>query len=179
MMNDWQKVGPIHFLAAVTGGLCLVAADRVGYLFGMIVGSSLSPIGATVAPLVFGLLAIIGFGGAIAATPDAWTISRVTVFALTAAAVIMFCNECHRGINDGIERRDGNYPPMNALLTTSDPVARGQLYELRWRMKRAGIGRQDFTPFIAEAVEPLLNNSCLSPEEKRAKIADLTDALPK
>src|SRR5438309_2347060 len=39
------------------------AAQKVGYIFGNIIGASLSPLGSTVAPLVFGLLAVIGLAG--------------------------------------------------------------------------------------------------------------------
>ncbi|HEX5102959.1 MAG TPA: hypothetical protein VFV87_04065, partial [Pirellulaceae bacterium] len=56
------------------------AAQKVGYLFGWLIGASLSPLGATVAPLLFGLLAVLGLGGAMWRTPEGHALRRLRSF---------------------------------------------------------------------------------------------------
>ncbi len=80
------------------------AVEWIGYLFGLLIGLSLSPVGAIVAPLIFGLLAVLG----VAAGTRRWKrLDATTLFrlAIVAAGVLTFCQWCNYGLRKGTQVR--------------------------------------------------------------------------
>jgi hypothetical protein len=127
----WQTLLWVLFLISYP-----VATAWVGYLFGYITGASLSPIGATVAPLVMGLLAVLGLSAATLGRGSLrGTLEQLAAFKslvpgeraalqaelgakrdwgqlfLAAAGVWIFCSFCHFGLMWGIYHRKRDHPP--------------------------------------------------------------------
>ncbi len=165
--------------AAVFAIATLQAATEVGYLFGFIVGASVSPIAVSVAPLVFGLLGAIGIAGGALSKPDEWSSKRLALLSVTAIGVALFCYNCQVGIDTGIDRRMGPFPSMASLVNnweSLDVDTRALAYDLRSRMQRGGARRPEFTNFAQEVLSPILNCPTLSADEKRARLQQIFDA---
>jgi len=196
--NTWRAVAAwvVSFsLMAIAGAL---AAKWVGYLFGWIAGASLSPVGAVVAPLVFGLLAVIGVRTAISNDPPESSLGvrcpsddelatasmRMIRIAITAVGVWIFSTWCYTGIQDGALTRNDPlpYPEMSSVMAAfgaAPPSVEAEVYALRWRMLKAGLDRAEFGRFARDVINPILADRKSPPEEMRAKIAALAESLPK
>jgi hypothetical protein len=134
-------------------------------LFGWLVGASDSPIVSTAAPLVFGLLAILGItAGAylpIRRKRGLWR-NSCRLFC-TAFGVGVFCYWCWNGIQDGMYSRAQYYESMADLVGpewgSSNASTTSLLYEFRWRAKRAGVAPLEFNKFITGVISPILKGN--------------------
>jgi hypothetical protein len=79
----------------------LAAFLKVGWLFGFVVGAAHSPIAATAAPIIVGLLAVAGVSAIAAVRPDDWTRLRMLAMIVAALGVVGFCERCYTGILKG------------------------------------------------------------------------------
>jgi len=201
-MEWWGTKLGFTFFAATT----LAAASYIGYLFGWVSGSSMTPVVATIAPLILGLLAGLGLTTGIIPPPSlAAALDRITAFAslgdrdrskiktelasmpnywqlgVMALALLGFSVFCEYGFRVGGDDRDDPYPPLSLAIEgwgNVDIPTRTEVYELRWRMQKAGTGGTEFWNFAVEVIAPILSDETLSDAAKAERLKLLADRLP-
>jgi uncharacterized membrane protein len=172
----------VVFIVAVCPA-SLEAAKQVGYLFGWIVGASKSPIAPAVAPLVFGLLALIGAHAALSRTAKRRSSLYQTAFA--AVIVSVFCFWCYRGIQWGGFARIPPYKTLRAMLGTDnetlslDPEISAELYAFQLRARAAGVSFEDFEPFVLGVIKPIVHDDEPNKLERLQRVISTMDsAIP-
>lgn len=165
-----KTIARVFFVAILTGW----AASWIGYDFGLLVGASASPIAATAAPLVFGLLAAIGIG---AAVKTDWT----SGVAFASAAVVsfsvwMFCESFYDGTAFGLRSQASPYIPVRQVLPAyetlhSDVLA--AVYGIRHSAHASGLSAEEYQYLMSDVIRPVLvdcRNASLSPSDTVAAL---------
>lgn len=175
------EFGKRFAVVAVPAVAVYFASVQVGYLFGFIIGASVSPIATTVAPLVFGLLATAGaITGASQLKGAEFTLRGSVLAALTPLGVGLFCFYCERGIRNGIIARDGPYTAMEVVVPAvknADSDVAAIAYRIRWAMKDRDFTPTDFWDYSHDVIEPVLSDKCSTADEKKAKLQAILDSL--
>jgi hypothetical protein len=162
-------------LALILFGASIVAAYWVGFLLGWLTGASLSPVVSSVAPLVFGLLAVIGVSASVRGNfTHRIEISRGIFLALMVST---FCYACFTGVTWGNRSRMDPYPPLDVLIGESwqnvDDETAARLHAFRWKAQRAQIPHQEFEEFIVGVIKPIIDRK--KPDEAKNIAAALQE----
>lgn len=171
-------------LAVVLLIISYFSARWLGYLVGWLIGASNSPIAQAVAPLIFGLIAVIGVdvgvrgGIAIKSRPRRlYNVKSLYRAIFVAFVVLIFCRSCYYGAKMGILSRVGPYRSMCHLigksLKTADPQAVSALYAFQVKARRAGVSWQEFEPFVADIAKRILD------DDQPDKLGRLNSAIEK
>ncbi|MCX7004766.1 MAG: hypothetical protein NTV22_16045 [bacterium] len=171
----------------------------VGWLTGWLVGSSQSPVVATIIPLIFGLLTAIGFGvvgsilrkssifGAIRAIDMSEDIKKRIECEIRAGVshgtalfvsvgVIVFCITFYVGALQGIARRVPTYPPLMETFhnISLEPQETALLYKLRMSLAAKGVTIDNYLAIMNDVLKPILNKKY---NEEYGRQNDLRSAL--
>lgn len=157
----------------ILAGVLLVAsyfsARWLGYLVGWLIGASNSPIAQAIAPLIFGLIAVIGVDVGVRGTLVSksrprrlYTVKSLYRAIFVAFVVTLFCRSCYYGVKMGILSRTGPYRSMCHLvgssLKTADPQAVSALYAFQLKARRSNVSWQEFEPFISDVARRILED---------------------
>lgn len=178
----WQLWAAILILTPIA----MNSIGWVGYLFGWIVGASMSPIATVSLPLVFTLLGAAGITAGIRS--PRLRISRIVPLIGICLGVLAFCYSCDRGIRAGGETRYSHYRSIEQLLgkewSKINADAKTELFKFRWRADDYELSFDEYESFMTNVIKPLLS-SCdpgastkIIQELKRAEAA-LLDVSPK
>jgi hypothetical protein len=153
----------------------IAAVSHVGYLLGWLTGASKSPVVPVVAPLVFGLLAVLGVSAVRAKKLKKKTAIRIDApnhgrdhsavwrGVFIAILTLAFCSSCLYGVTKGSFERMGQYRKMSFLLgeaawDQADDDTIAELYKFRVQAKRNELSPADFEPIIRDLVKPILED---------------------
>jgi hypothetical protein len=196
-----QRLAILFFVLA-----SLPAAAYVGYLFGWLCGSSMTPVVAVIAPLIIGLLAGMGVApGAIASASPVSILDSIPAFlnlgerdrskikselsiapnywrlCWTAVLLYAFSSCCYFGLRVGGDGRTDPFPSMGDAMShwgrVEDMDTRLAIYQIRWRMQKAGKGGNEFWNFAYEVIDPIIGSE-MKPAEQRSKLAEWMNKLP-
>lgn len=171
---------PLTYLA--TAAMYLFACCWVGFMFGWLVGASLSPIASTVAPLVFGLLAVIGVG--LGAKKSGPKLSNLWHTFFVAFGVVIFCITARTGLQYGVRDRVDPFITFETALGTEawngvDGNVAHELYRLRWIIREKRLHREEFRLYVADVISPIVESPDISNDEKRLIIEQLVSSIEK
>lgn len=160
---NWGTFGrcaTVCLLLPILAATSLYAAGWVGYLLGWLTGASRSPVAPLVAPLVFGLLAILGIKES--ARHRYVRPAAVWRGIFVAAMVIVFCFACSNGVRWGNLSRVGPYKPMSLLLGDTwekvDAETAAELYRFRFLARQKEVSFEEFEGFVTNVVLPILED---------------------
>lgn len=156
----------------------------LGYLVGWLVGSSQTPVVATLLPLVFALFGALSFRSLshsqltaelLASVESLDNASRkellqalakpssLRVASFWAVGVICFSASCLVGTRHGIHERIPEYPSLELLLAGSKPDPREaiQLNLLRWHLQYRGVPAEDCENLFRLSINPILREESI------------------
>jgi hypothetical protein len=143
-----------------------------------------------VAPLVFGLLAVLGVGAARKSykkrnnsrnaegqskelSPQAQQ-NVIWRGIFVAILIFTFCRECYYGVTLGSFERTAQYRMMPKLLgdawAKADGESIAELYKFRLQASRAEMSYPDFEAIVRDLVKPILDDD---QEDKTARIHEV------
>jgi hypothetical protein len=136
-----------------------LATSKVGFLLGWLIGASRSPLAVGIAPLIFGLLAVLGVRAGL--KNEFATLGAIWRALFVALLITVFCYYCSNGILWGNISRLEPYHDMAALFgeetwATATPEQAAMLNRFRWKARQAGIAHEEYESFMLDAIRPIL-----------------------
>lgn len=178
-MTTESRITNAWWVAALAS---IASVAAIGWAFGLLIGTSAVPMASTAAPLVFGLLAVVGVG---AASSTLWWRAGKEVNdwdrVVVALAVITFCVVCLLGIRQGgtVHR----YRTVGAILKEAGvwgklpPDAYAQIEVFSAVAIQNGLPPINHDNLIRCYIAPTVCNPDLKPGEWKQKIDDLIDNI--
>jgi hypothetical protein len=161
--------------------LSAVAVDLVAYLLGWLTGVSKSPIVAAIAPLIFGLLALVGLGVGWTYSNRRWADWLRT--SVTAVLVIVFCIAFNKGVSEGSYDRVDAYQNFSTIVTASGTTLKPETYaafhRFRLQARQADVPSGDFKAVVRDVFVPILTQEDKTQvdEQMQAAVRELESAF--
>jgi hypothetical protein len=161
--------------------LSALAVDLVAYLLGWLTGVSKSPIVAAIAPLIFGLLALVGLGVGWTYSSRRWADWLRT--SVTAVLVIVFCIAFNKGVSEGSYDRVDAYQNFSTIVTASGTTLKPETYaafhRFRLQARQADVPSGDFKAVVRDVFVPILTQEDKThvDQQMQAAIRELESAF--